>query len=312
MSDESISLQKSLVLSLPSRRRRRRMPIMPITVAMQTELELRGSRASSFIPALNSLEGGTLDCGGRGEGGNGIQQKYEISSHRSTTIKKMNTGSLQYRSSYLFEARRRRRNRRSLSQVVFPAERFYQQFQQKRNTESWEEGTGAATTEPKWPVINLSADSSAYIFTHCRLVATLISGLCSLLNIYLLFVKPGGTQQQLFTCDNTRLTPKPAEAHWLISQKDFIRGADEKANKGGEVGRDQRYQPLDLSRAEPAEMLLRLSFSSFWSGIKRWLKRSSGFGGDWSAGCNYCGTKHGFEAVQGKKEINLTCRKENV
>lgn len=133
MSDESISLQKSLVLSLPSRRRRRRIPIMPITVAMQTELELRGSRASSFIPALNSLEGGTLDCRG---GGHGIQQKYEISSHRSTKIREMKTGSEQYRSSYLFEARRRRSNRRSLSQVVFPAERFYQQFQQKRNTES--------------------------------------------------------------------------------------------------------------------------------------------------------------------------------
>lgn len=64
MSDESTSLQKSLVLSLPSRRRRRRVPIMPITVAMHTELELRGSRASSFIPALKSLEGGTLDCRG--------------------------------------------------------------------------------------------------------------------------------------------------------------------------------------------------------------------------------------------------------
>lgn len=35
---------------------------MPITVAMHTELELRGSRASSFIPALKSLVGGTLDC----------------------------------------------------------------------------------------------------------------------------------------------------------------------------------------------------------------------------------------------------------
>lgn len=62
MSDESTNLQKSLVLSLPSRRRRRRVPIMPMTVAMHTELELRGSRASSFMPALKSLEGGTLDC----------------------------------------------------------------------------------------------------------------------------------------------------------------------------------------------------------------------------------------------------------
>lgn len=64
MSNESTSRQKSLVLSLPSRRRRSRVPIIPITVAMHTELELRGSRASSFIPALKSLEGGTLDCRG--------------------------------------------------------------------------------------------------------------------------------------------------------------------------------------------------------------------------------------------------------
>lgn len=64
MSNESTSRQKSLVLSLPSRRRRSRVPIMPITVAIHTELELRGSRASSFIPALKSLEGGTLDCRG--------------------------------------------------------------------------------------------------------------------------------------------------------------------------------------------------------------------------------------------------------
>ena len=62
MSDESTKRQKSLVLSLPSRRRRRRVPIMPITVAMETEVELRGSRASSFMPTLKSLEGGTLDC----------------------------------------------------------------------------------------------------------------------------------------------------------------------------------------------------------------------------------------------------------
>ncbi|TNN52088.1 hypothetical protein EYF80_037696 [Liparis tanakae] len=39
---ESTSLQKSLVLSLPSRRKRRRVPIMPITVAMHKEFELRG------------------------------------------------------------------------------------------------------------------------------------------------------------------------------------------------------------------------------------------------------------------------------
>lgn len=80
ISAESISLQKSLVLSLPSRRSRRRIPIMPITVAMQTELELRGSRASSFIPALNSFEGGTLDC----RGTHGRHRKQEMFSHRST------------------------------------------------------------------------------------------------------------------------------------------------------------------------------------------------------------------------------------
>ena len=62
MSAESTRRQKSLVLSLPSRRRRRRTPVMPITVAMQTEVEFRGSRASSFMPTLKSLEGGSLDC----------------------------------------------------------------------------------------------------------------------------------------------------------------------------------------------------------------------------------------------------------
>lgn len=60
MSDESTSLQKSLLLSLPSRRRRSRTPVRPITVAMQTEVELRGSWASSFIPTLKSLEGGAF------------------------------------------------------------------------------------------------------------------------------------------------------------------------------------------------------------------------------------------------------------
>lgn len=73
-----------------------------------------------------------------------------------------------------------------------------------------------------------------------------------------------------------------------------------------EQWRDESCQPLDLSRAEPAVMLLRLSFSSFWSEIKRWLKSSSGFGSRWYADCNYCvneGIKHGIELVggQGKK-----------
>ena len=68
MSAESTRRQKSLVLSLPSRRRRSRTPVTPITVAMQTEVELRGSRASSFMPTLKSLEGGSLDCGRGGDG----------------------------------------------------------------------------------------------------------------------------------------------------------------------------------------------------------------------------------------------------
>lgn len=58
ISEESTSLQKSLLLSLPSSRRRRRTPVRPITVAMHTDVEFRGSWASSFIPTLKSLEGG--------------------------------------------------------------------------------------------------------------------------------------------------------------------------------------------------------------------------------------------------------------
>ncbi|TRY56061.1 hypothetical protein DNTS_017906 [Danionella cerebrum] len=61
MSAESTSRQKSLVLSLPSNRRRSLTPIRPITVAMQVDVEFRGSLASSFIPTLKSLEGGIRD-----------------------------------------------------------------------------------------------------------------------------------------------------------------------------------------------------------------------------------------------------------
>lgn len=61
MSEESTSRQKSLVLSLPSSLSRRRAPINPITVAIQTEVEFLGSRASTFIPTLKSLLGGTID-----------------------------------------------------------------------------------------------------------------------------------------------------------------------------------------------------------------------------------------------------------
>lgn len=65
ISEESTSLQKSLLLSLPSSRRRRRTPVRPITVAMHTEVEFRGSWASSFIPTLKSLEGGILAYRGK-------------------------------------------------------------------------------------------------------------------------------------------------------------------------------------------------------------------------------------------------------
>lgn len=78
--------------------------------------------------------------------------------------------------------------------------------------------------------------------------------------------------------------------------------------------RDQSCQPLDLSRAEPAVMLLRLSFSSFWSGIKRWLKCSSGFGRYWYTDGNYCvngGMKHVIETVQGKTQMNLKHTKKS-
>lgn len=58
ISEESTSRQKSFLLSEPSKRRRSLEPVRPTTVAMQVEVVLRGSWASSFIPALNSLTGG--------------------------------------------------------------------------------------------------------------------------------------------------------------------------------------------------------------------------------------------------------------
>lgn len=143
MSDESISLQKSLVLSLPSSRRRRRIPIIPITVAMQTELELRGSRASSFIPALNSLVGGTLDC----KGGYGIHDKTCLHTDQQQSGK--------WIQGYLFKASRRGCNRRGLSQIVFPAEWFYQRIQHNINAEYWE---GTRNSHSRGcPIMNLSA-----------------------------------------------------------------------------------------------------------------------------------------------------------
>ena len=59
MSDESTSLQKSFLLSEPSSLRRRRGPIVATTVAIQVEVRLRGSLASSLIPRWKSFEGGT-------------------------------------------------------------------------------------------------------------------------------------------------------------------------------------------------------------------------------------------------------------
>ena len=60
-STESTSLQKSLVLSLPSSLRRIRGPIIPTTVATHIEVRLRGSTASIFWCSLNSLTGGSTD-----------------------------------------------------------------------------------------------------------------------------------------------------------------------------------------------------------------------------------------------------------
>lgn len=62
ISAESTSLQKSFLLSLPSRRRRRRAPVRPTTVAMHVDVVFRGSWASSFILILNSFAGGVYDC----------------------------------------------------------------------------------------------------------------------------------------------------------------------------------------------------------------------------------------------------------
>lgn len=58
ISEESTRRQKSFLLSDPSKRSRRREPVRPTTVAMQVDVVFRGSWASSFIPALNSLIGG--------------------------------------------------------------------------------------------------------------------------------------------------------------------------------------------------------------------------------------------------------------
>lgn len=61
ISAESTSRQKSFLLSLPSRRRRRRAPVSPTTVAIQVDVVFLGSCASSFMLILNSLLGGVQD-----------------------------------------------------------------------------------------------------------------------------------------------------------------------------------------------------------------------------------------------------------
>ena len=58
ISEESTRRQKSFLLSDPSKRSLSREPVRPTTVAMQVDVVFRGSWASSFIPALNSLSGG--------------------------------------------------------------------------------------------------------------------------------------------------------------------------------------------------------------------------------------------------------------
>ena len=88
ISDESTRRQKSFLLSLPSSRRRRRAPVSPTTVAMQVDVVLRGSCASSFMPALNSFTGGVVlcreRCGEDGEKNPENQRHKEEATHTHT------------------------------------------------------------------------------------------------------------------------------------------------------------------------------------------------------------------------------------
>ena len=88
ISDESTRRQKSFLLSLPSSRRRRRAPVSPTTVAMQVDVVLRGSCASSFMPALNSFTGGVVlcreRCGEDGEKNPENQRHKEEATHTCT------------------------------------------------------------------------------------------------------------------------------------------------------------------------------------------------------------------------------------
>lgn len=60
---QSTKRQKSFLLSEPSSLSLSLGPRVPTTVAMQVEVRLRGSSASSFMPILNSFLGGILCCG---------------------------------------------------------------------------------------------------------------------------------------------------------------------------------------------------------------------------------------------------------
>lgn len=83
ISDESTRRQKSFLLSLPSSRRRRRAPVSPTTVAMQVEVVLRGSCASSFMPALNSFSGGVVLYRTRGIRTTGLGRINKTSTRQS-------------------------------------------------------------------------------------------------------------------------------------------------------------------------------------------------------------------------------------
>lgn len=85
ISAESTSRQKSFLLSLPSRRRRRRAPVRPTTVAMQVEVVFLGSWASSFILILNSFAGGVYDCKEK----DGDPVRARISNTGTTSVQKL-------------------------------------------------------------------------------------------------------------------------------------------------------------------------------------------------------------------------------
>lgn len=59
---QSTKRQKSFLLSEPSSLSLNLGPNVPTTVAMQVDVRLRGSSASSFMPILNSFLGGILCC----------------------------------------------------------------------------------------------------------------------------------------------------------------------------------------------------------------------------------------------------------